>query len=188
MIGFIASLLAAVALKESLPVLAVVPYLLRFKGKSLGILGFSVYALALLTLPESGSFYTGRGGQGKPAPGLLTPPCPRRHPEGGKPQTREGRTHPVGSPGRLGTHRLHPRYCPAGGLHLPGIQGGLRKGGCPLLRGGVVRCLPDPGLRPEEPAAGTRGGRSIYNRGGLARVPLHRGEKGSGGAKRGGSA
>ncbi|AMQ18842.1 hypothetical protein [Thermococcus peptonophilus] len=61
MIGFIASLLAAVALKESLPVLAVVPYLLRFKGKSLGILGFSVYALALLTLPESGSFYHWEG-------------------------------------------------------------------------------------------------------------------------------
>ena len=61
MIGLVASLLVGIALKRYILTLAALPYLLRLKGRNPGLLGFSIYALLLITAPHQGSIYEWSG-------------------------------------------------------------------------------------------------------------------------------
>ena len=61
MIGLMAALLAGVVLKEWVFGLAVVPYLLRFKGRNPSLIAFYVYVLAVILKVPSASVYTPEG-------------------------------------------------------------------------------------------------------------------------------
>ncbi|NJE03867.1 hypothetical protein [Thermococcus sp. MV11] len=61
MMGLVAPLLAGIALKNPVFVLAAVPYLLRARGRNASLVAFYAYALALALTVKGGSIYEWAG-------------------------------------------------------------------------------------------------------------------------------